>query len=234
MTTNDKITIGITDCSKWENYAKWFREVPGVEVVKLSYKENNYKDIEKCDGIVLSGGEDVHPKFYKKPEFLSILKPGEIKVERDEFELKTIKKSLQLKKPLLGICRGLQIANVYFGGTLVPDIPGSGKPSHSKLKGYDKRHLVNLFDDSLLKDFIRNGRGEVNSAHHQSADVVAPDLRVTAVSDDGIIEGLEWKNPHKKSFLLLVQWHPERMTDSQSPFSKNIRDEFLHQVKAAQ
>ncbi len=227
---NHHLIIGITDCSKWQNYANWFREVPGIEVIKLSYKEGNLKDIEKCDGIVLTGGEDVHPKFYHKPEYLSLLKPEEIKVERDEFELKTIKKSLQLKKPIFGICRGLQIANVYFGGTLIPDIPSAGKPSHSKLKGYDKRHLVNVFDDSILKRFIGKGRGEINSAHHQAADVVAKDLKVTAVSDDGIIEGMEWDNSEKKSFLLLVQWHPERMTDSESPFSKNIRDELLHQI----
>ena len=77
--TNDQITIGISDCSKWENYAKWFLELPGIEVLKLTYKEGNLKNIDKCDGIVLSGGEDVHPKFYNKPEYLSILSPEEIR-----------------------------------------------------------------------------------------------------------------------------------------------------------
>ena len=228
--TNDQITIGITDCSKWENYAKWFRELPGIEILKLTYKEGNIKDIDKCDGIVLSGGEDVHPKFYNKPEYLSILKPEEIKAERDEFEFKVIEKTMDQKKPLLGICRGLQIANVHFGGTLIPDIPSDGNPSHSKMKGYDKRHIVNISDKSVLKKFIGKVRGEVNSAHHQSADVIAGDLRATAISEDGIIEGLEWKNPGKKSFLLLVQWHPERMKDADNPFSKNIRDKFIAQI----
>ncbi len=232
-----KITIGITDCGKWGNYAKWFREIPNVEVLKLTYKENlptgrqgNFSEIEKCDGIVLSGGEDVHPKFYNKPEYISILNPEEIKIERDEFELNVIEKTLKLKKPLLGICRGLQVANVFFGGTLIPDIPRAGKPSHSKIAGYDKRHLVNIFDDSALKNFIGESRGEINSAHHQSADVIASDLKVVACSDDGIIEGLEWKNPAKKSFLLLVQWHPERMKDTESSFAKNIRDKFVSQI----
>ena len=240
---NKKIVIGITDCSKWENYARWFRELPYVELIKLTYKENNFSDIQKCDGIVLSGGEDVHPKFYNKPEYLSILNPEEIKQERDEFELKLIEKTLKQKKPLLGICRGLQIANVYFGGTLIPDIPGAGKSSHSKVQaclplyshsygrqGYDKLHLVNISDDSILKNFIGKDRGEVNSAHHQSAAVIAGDLKVNAVSDDGIIEGMEWKNPGEKPFLLLVQWHPERMKDAESPFSKNIRDKFVAQI----
>lgn len=227
----NKITVGITDCSKWVNYAKWIEQVPGVTVLKLSQKAKNICDLEKCDGILLTGGEDVHPKFYNKPEYFSILDPKEVDVERDEFEMEVIKKSLSLKKPVLGICRGLQIANVYFGGTLIPDIPSAGKPSHSKFQGYDKRHLVNIFDDSVLKDFIGKGRGPVNSAHHQSADVIASDLRVTALSDDGIVEGLEWLNPEGRSFLLLVQWHPERMTDADSPFSKNIRDRFISELQ---
>lgn len=226
-----KTTIGITDCSKWENYARWFLGIPGTEVLKLSYKDKNFPDIQKCHGIVLSGGEDVHPGFYNKPEYLSILKPEEIKAERDEFELKVIEKCLPLKKPVLGICRGLQIANVFWGGTLIPDIPADGKPSHSKVQGYDKRHMVNVFDDSILKRFIGKGRGEVNSAHHQSADVVANELKVVGCADDGIIEGLEWKNPEGKPFLLLVQWHPERMKDAESPFAKNIRDHFLNAIK---
>ncbi len=225
--TEKNLTIGITDCSKWANYASWFEKIPGVTVVKLTWKENNLNEIEKCDGIVLSGGEDVHPEFYKKPDFISFLKPNDLNVERDEFEIKVIDKTLQQKKPLLGICRGLQVTNVFLGGTLIPDIPSFGKPSHSKKIGYDEIHLVNIFEDSLLKKFIGKGRGEVNSAHHQSADVIAPDLKVTALADDGIIEGLEWKNPTNKSPLLLVQWHPERMKDTESPFSKNIRDEFL-------
>lgn len=230
----NKIVIGITDCGKWENYAKWFREIPNTEVIKLSYKESDITstDFQNCNGIVLSGGEDVHPKFYNKPEYLSILKPDEINIRRDEYELKLIEKALQVKKPLLGICRGLQIANVFFGGTLIPDIPSAGKPSHSKIKGNDERHLVNIFEDSVLQKFIKKGRGEVNSAHHQSADVIGKDLKVSAVSDDGIIEGIEWQHPENKSFLLLIQWHPERMIDAESPFSKNIRNGFLEKVKS--
>lgn len=229
--TNVTITIGITDCGKWSNYTAWFEQVKGVKALKLTWKENNFQDINKCNGIVLSGGEDVHPRFYKKPELYSLLDPKEIKTERDEFELKLIERSLKKKKPLLGICRGLQIANVFFGGTLIPDIPSQGKPSHSKVKGYDQRHSVNIAGDSLLQKIIRKYRGEVNSAHHQCADKVAGELKVNAFSDDGIIEGLEWKNPSEKSFLLLVQWHPERMKDTDSPFAKNIRDGFLNRIK---
>ena len=107
------ITIGITDCSKWKNYFDWFTSET-VEVIKLSFKENNVNDVEKCDGIVLSGGEDVHPKYYGHPEWMD--KKEELKLEvnevRDEFEMKVIDKAVKTNKPILGICRGLQIVRV--------------------------------------------------------------------------------------------------------------------------
>src|SRR4051812_38376650 len=118
-----QITIGITDCSKYENYARWFEALPHVKVVKLGWKEKNYKDLDLCDGLVLSGGEDVHPRFYGKPEYLKLLNPKDIIEARDEFELKIIDEAIKNKIPVLGICRGLQIANVYLKGTLIPDIP---------------------------------------------------------------------------------------------------------------
>ena len=71
------IIIGITDCSKWKNYSDWFAS-DEVKIIKLSSKENNLAEVAQCSGIVLSGGEDVHPRFYQKPEYLSILDPKEI------------------------------------------------------------------------------------------------------------------------------------------------------------
>ena len=121
------ITIGITDCSKWKNYHDWLASAK-VKVIKLSTAENNINDIDRCDGIVLSGGEDVHPKYYGHPEWMD--KKDELKLDvneaRDEFEMKVIDRAYKKKMPMLGICRGLQIANVYFKGTLIPDI--SKKP----------------------------------------------------------------------------------------------------------
>src|SRR5687767_1201917 len=106
------VTIGITDCEKFDNYKTWFEQEPGVNVIRLSQKENNLDDIQKCAGIVLSGGEDVHPKFYNKPEFLS---DCDVNNERDSFEWKVLEQAQTKHLPLLGICRGLQITNVFFG-----------------------------------------------------------------------------------------------------------------------
>ncbi|MFZ6008750.1 MAG: gamma-glutamyl-gamma-aminobutyrate hydrolase family protein [Bacteroidota bacterium] len=223
-----KITIGITDCSKFGNYEKWIQE-EGADVIKLSYQYNNFEDIKKCDGIILSGGEDVHPRFYKKNNYLEYC--YEIDEKRDDFEWKVLEHTEQLQLPLLGICRGLQVANVYFGGTLIPDIPSFGKFNHARYERTDRHHVIHVDPNSDLKKIVGLESGEINSAHHQSADLVGKDLVANAISPDGIIEGLERKNKEGKPYLMLVQWHPERMIDQQSVFSKNIRRSFLEAAK---
>jgi len=228
------ITIGITDCSKWKNYHDWFAS-ENVKVLRLSPKENNTKDVDACDGIVLSGGEDVHPKYYGKPRYMK--KKDELKLEvneaRDKFEMKVIDRAVKNKKPILGICRGLQIANVYFKGTLIPDLQGKTKTRHSKAQGYDQTHEVNVDADSCLSAIIHAEKGIVNSAHHQSAEKIGKGLKVTATDADGTVEAIEWKNPKGKPFLLLVQWHPERMKEKESAFAKNLKEKFLEEAKKA-
>jgi putative glutamine amidotransferase len=225
------ITIGITECNRWKNYHDWFAS-NSVEVIKLSYKENNFNDIEKCDGIVLSGGEDVHPKYYGKPSYWKKRKELKLDVNetRDKFELKVINKAVKNNKPILGICRGLQIANVYFKGTLIPDLSGKTRTRHSKNEGYDQTHEVKVQKDSCLSAIIHSENGIVNSAHHQSAEKIGKGLKATATDSEGIIEAIEYKNPKKKPFLLLVQWHPERMKEQKNKFSKNIREKFLEEI----
>lgn len=222
-----KILIGVTDCSKYEAYAKWVSGEPEIEPVKLSYHDDNFKNIEKCHGILLTGGEDVHPSFYNKPEYLGYCYPDDIDERRDDFEMNVLRYSQEKRIPVLGICRGLQIANVFFGGTLVPDIPSFGKFNHSKNGGSDRYHNVMVDPNSRMKEIVISDHGEINSAHHQSAEIVGPDLVSNAITTDGVIEGLEWKNPEGKPYLMLVQWHPERMKDQQSAFTKNIRRSFL-------
>jgi putative glutamine amidotransferase len=82
------IIIGITDCSKYSHYQSWIENETGVEIIKLSYHNNNFNDIQKCDGIILTGGHDVHPRFYNKPEYLEFCNPKNIDERRDEFEWK--------------------------------------------------------------------------------------------------------------------------------------------------
>ena len=228
----NKIRIGITDCKKYQQYELWFLNAPeDVEVVHLSYDQNNVDDIAACDGIVLSGGEDVHPERYNMPELLQHLNENDINKNRDEFEWQVIKKGIELNKPFLGICRGLQMMNVYLGGTLIPDIPTvKNHIGHGKINDIDGQHSIEVKENSLLQSITGNMCGEINSAHHQSANLVAAPLKVTATSKPDIVEALEWKEPAGKPFLLLVQWHPERMSEQQNPFAANIRKAFIDNI----
>ncbi|MBI4945350.1 MAG: gamma-glutamyl-gamma-aminobutyrate hydrolase family protein [Bacteroidetes bacterium] len=233
-----KIIIGITDCSKWQNYHDWFA-ADEVQVVKLSSKENNVEDVDKCNGIVLSGGEDVHPKYYGYPEWME--RKNELKLyvneARDEFEMKVIDRAVKNKKPILGICRGLQIANVYYKGTLIPNLTpnpspvGEGSLCHSKEKGDDQTHIVKVEANSCLSGIVKSKTGKTNSAHHQAADRIGNGLTVSARAEDGTVEAIEWQNPKDKPFLLLIQWHPERMKEQENPFAKNLKETFLEEVR---
>ena len=227
------LTIGITDCNRWKNYHDWFAS-DSVQVLKLSSKENNVADVDRCDGIVLSGGEDVHPKYYGHPEWME--RKEELKLDvneaRDDFEMQVIDRSIKNKKPILGICRGLQIANVYFKGTLIPDLQGKTRSRHSKNAGYDQTHEVKIDTDSCLSGIIHAESGITNSAHHQAADKIGKGLKVTAKDQEGIVEAIEWTGPKDKPFLLLVQWHPERMKDQESGPAKNLKEKFLQEVRA--
>jgi putative glutamine amidotransferase len=225
-----KMIIGVTDCSKYDNYTNWISKDGHVQTIKLGYQQNNFDDIKKCYGIVLTGGEDVHPRFYNKLEYLELCYKDDMDEKRDEFEIKVLEFTQQNKIPVLGICRGLQIANVFFGGTLIPDIPTFRKFNHSKRAGNDTHHTINIDANSGLYKMIGDERGEVNSAHHQSADRVGKDLVANAFSMDGVIEGLEWIDPSSKPYLSLVQWHPERMRDQENPLTAKIKKEFLNQV----
>lgn len=100
-------TIGITDCARYANYERWFLDAPvQLDIIRLSYHLNNLDDIEKCHGIVLSGGEDVDPRRYRRGDLLGRLEFTDIDLKRDEFEWQVIERALKLQLPILGICRG--------------------------------------------------------------------------------------------------------------------------------
>jgi putative glutamine amidotransferase len=166
--------------------------------------------VDMCDGIVLTGGPDVDPCIYGEEKLAEC---GDISKERDGFELALAKIAFERRKPILAICRGIQVLNVAFGGTLWQDIPSQIPDSvqHSTGKDdYKARHNVTLSCEGILARINFDKKEfEVNSYHHQSIKDIAEPFEIMAISSaDGVIEGIYAPN-HK--FVVGVQWHPERL-----------------------
>lgn len=225
----DRLNIAIS-VAKRNSCAKWLKNYDSnlavYDMSSMSLKEAVEK-LNSCDALLLSGGLDVHPRNYGKN--YDTLRCN-IDAKRDTLEFQLIKIALDRKMPILGICRGEQILNVALGGSLVVDIPDDiGKKVIHKIKDSVAYHKIKL-DNGFLKDLIMQDEGIVNSVHHQSVGKVSDSLKIVARTEDGVVEGYEWKNKFGKQFLLGLQWHPEKL-DYQSPFSKPIALEFLRSAK---
>lgn len=215
--------IGLTFSeSNYANYPLWIKSYDSsIEIIKLSYKTNNLQEVTNCDAVIFSGGVDMDP--IEKIEYANA--PKEFNRARDLFEMAVLEKALQGQKPILGICRGLQLINVYLGGTLYLD-NGEAKNKIHRRETEDKIHQIQVEKDSLFYSIVKQEFGNVNSAHHQSIDLLGSGLKAVAQTKDGVIEVIESANPEKQ-FLIAVQWHPERMSDLESPFSKTILSALL-------
>ncbi|MCM3727824.1 gamma-glutamyl-gamma-aminobutyrate hydrolase family protein [Neobacillus cucumis] len=177
-----------------------------------------------CDGIILSGGEDVDPLYYGEDPHPQL---GPTTPERDLAEIAIAKYALDNNIPLLAICRGIQILNVALGGTLIQDIPSQVKEpiQHSQQVTRSRdTHSVNIQKDSKLFQILDTEQVRVNSLHHQSINKVAKDLRVVADSSDGIVEAVEYIYPN--TFTVGVQWHPESMAGTNDQMN-NLFVEFI-------
>ena len=120
-------TLGPED--KFQNYITWLQEgAVQVDCTRVSYRLDNLGEVDSCDALVLTGGHDVDPSLYGDHSYHPTIK--NIDRKRDDFERKALDRAFARRLPVLGICRGLQLANVYFGGTLIPDIIEAGFPSH--------------------------------------------------------------------------------------------------------
>jgi putative glutamine amidotransferase len=177
--------------------------------------------VARSDGVLMTGGEDVDPRIYAAgmpPRLRRLAKLTPDGGRRDLRELLLIDETLRQRRPLLAICRGHQLLNVALGGTLTPDLQ-SCKPHGLNHLRMDRRdeivHDVQLTEGSLLANITGKATLGVNSTHHQAIARVAPAMKATAVSRDGIVEGVELK-PGAAGvlpFLLGVQFHPERLAE---------------------
>jgi putative glutamine amidotransferase len=230
------ITLGITDTYKrnLQYYVDWLKKSADVgEILTLSCRQENSGDLEKCDALVLSGGGDLHPNLYGRVDALSLVK--DVDDARDRFELSVVKQAIEVRVPILGICRGMQLVNVALGGTLIPDVRSAGYASHRKEQGLQEeaRHAVSLRANTQLQAIAGRFDGEVNTNHHQAVDRSGTGLKPSAFSPDGLIEALEWEQPDGRPFLQLVQWHPERMADFGNPLSEGLLRHFIHEVRSS-
>ncbi len=231
-----KIGISYTK-TRFQNYWTWFNNQDikdDIDLIELSFLKNNPNDIYKCDGFILTGGVDVHPSLYGgNLEYEN--KPKTFDPERDKFEEKIYKYSQENKKPLMGICRGLQLVNVLQGGQLIQDLDTNRNIKHCRIEETDGQHDIRIEKNTLLYDIALCDTGSINSAHHQAIDpdAIGDNLIVNAYDDyeEKLIEGIEFKDKTNKAFMLCVQWHPERMENKGSILSDGIKNNFLKAVR---
>jgi putative glutamine amidotransferase len=184
--------------------------------------------VDQLDGILFTGGVDIHPQEYgEQPHPLL----GDLDLERDRFEMALFKHVWEnTDMPVMGVCRGLQLLNVGLGGTLWQDLP-SQRPSHVHHSQRDHRykavHPAKVEPDSVIGGLLPKVIA-VNSLHHQGIKDLAPGLRGSVVSPDGLVEGVEAID-HPCRFA--VQWHPENMFQAAYPEFLNL---FKHLVENAQ
>ena len=181
--------------------------------------------IDEADGVIFAGGNDFDPSLYGGNQDLV----EDYSREDDEKSIGIFTYAIEKNKPILGICRGMQLMNIYYGGSLYDDI----KTQYSTEiihRGEDKTfayHSVNIRDDSYLKEIIGENQIEVNSFHHEGIRKLADGLDVSAESPDGLIEAIE--NPYYP-YMIGVQWHPEA-SYIDDEYSKRIFDDFTRKLK---
>lgn len=164
--------------------------------------------LESCDGFIFSGGQDIEPARYGEEKLEQC---EECMPERDRFELKFLRMVLDSNKPVLGICRGIQVFNVLFGGDIYQDIPLQIQEPvchRAAVIGEAAMHNVSVYAGTPLAAIADGENINVNSFHHQAVKNLGKGLELMAVAEDGVIEGVYVPG---KRFAMAVQWHPEMM-----------------------
>ena len=196
-------------------------EVFGCTPVILPVSENVI-DINFLDGLLISGGDfDIDPSFYGQE-----IKSNKVQTipRRTNFEMNLIDLFIKSQKPILGICGGCQLINVYFKGTLIQDIKSNIEHEQPNPRN-ETSHKIHLENKSYLKEIISEDNIFVNSAHHQAVDILGKDLKIEAKASDGIVEAFRHTG---HPYCVGLQWHPEFLI---TDFDRNVIQDFTTNVK---
>jgi len=201
----------------FSDYPKSVAEAGGLPV-ELSRDADVEGIVERLDGLVLSGGADLDPALYGAERHSEL---GQLEQDRDEWEFALLSAARARSLPILAICRGFQLVNVAFGGTLTQHVTideGAGHPQWD-VDGRKTTHEVRVVEGTLASTLLPTS-WPVNSLHHQTVSEVGAGLVVSARATDGVVEGLETP----EGDLLAVQWHPELLNKPDPTFQWLVRE----------
>ena len=187
--------------------------------------------LDRVDGLLLTGGEDVDPRHYGAPRHQSTEESHSL---RDAWELALVDAARRRGMPVLAICRGMQLVNVALGGTLIQDIPSErpGDVDHAQATARTVRvHGAVIDPRSRFAAAIGASSIRVNSSHHQAIDRIAPGLQAVGRSEDGLVEAVEATGDGW--WMLAAQWHPEELLGTPEPWDRNLFATFAIEVRRA-
>lgn len=219
--------VGVTFCGENKIASYEFAvAAAGLEPVRLTI--DGAPSLKDLDGLLLTGGADVNPARYGQERGPQTEAPDDL---RDQMECDLLAEALRRGVPVLAICRGLQLINVHLGGTLHQHIEPASlhavrKPGQPP-RQHQPAHPVVVDGGTRLASIVGAGEHQVNSRHHQAVDRVGRNLRISARSTDGIVEGLELES---QPFVVAVQWHPEDRIEI-SPADRKLFEAFSEAVR---
>ena len=198
-----------------------------IVIPPMSDRSKSVDLLNQVGGLLLTGGDDIDPSHYGEERHPAT---EESSSDRDQWELELTHQAKELALPTLAICRGMQLVNVAFGGSLIQDIasqrPQSLKHDHEERTG--RKHPVSVAEGSLLAALLETEELSVNSMHHQALGRVASQMNIVATAPDGIIEAVEWADP--SWWMVAVQWHPEELINAAEPWDRNLFRAFAQKV----